>query len=296
VPSAGDPQSHNRYSYVRNNPVKYIDPTGHSFFSFLGSIFGGIMKAFTFVTKYVLPAFRLAGGVLELMGGGGSLLSSLQSIAGGMSSFIKNSQFQFASQVFGFFGGGAGATPSSTDESSASAIMDSNAGGTPSAAFSSENPYGFSIMQVADNDTGSWIGKSIPALGGPAVQAMSREGLTGLGYAREVLDKFDDSVYPIIKYVTTKEMTGFRYYDGAVSVARSSWLTTIETVKMIESSGLTANAALALPSTVGANLSRAAWIIPANTELLIGRIKDGAAWAVQIYLQNPHILQQPPYY
>jgi hypothetical protein len=62
--------------------------------------------------KYVMPAFRIAGGVLELMGGGGGLLSSLQSIAGGMSSYIKNSQFQFASQVFGFFGGGAGSTGS----------------------------------------------------------------------------------------------------------------------------------------------------------------------------------------
>ncbi|MCX5723654.1 MAG: FG-GAP-like repeat-containing protein [Nitrospirae bacterium] len=35
VPNASDPQSYNRYSYVRNNPLKYTDPSGHSF---LGSI------------------------------------------------------------------------------------------------------------------------------------------------------------------------------------------------------------------------------------------------------------------
>ncbi len=29
VPSAGDPQSLNRYSYVLNNPVRYTDPSGH---------------------------------------------------------------------------------------------------------------------------------------------------------------------------------------------------------------------------------------------------------------------------
>ena len=29
VPELGDPQSFNRYSYVRNNPLKFIDPSGH---------------------------------------------------------------------------------------------------------------------------------------------------------------------------------------------------------------------------------------------------------------------------
>ena len=30
VPSPGDPQSLNRYAYVRNNPLKYTDPSGHA--------------------------------------------------------------------------------------------------------------------------------------------------------------------------------------------------------------------------------------------------------------------------
>ena len=29
VPGAGNPQAFNRYSYVSNNPMKHVDPTGH---------------------------------------------------------------------------------------------------------------------------------------------------------------------------------------------------------------------------------------------------------------------------
>ena len=31
VPNPGNPQDLNRYAYVRNNPLKYIDPSGHLF-------------------------------------------------------------------------------------------------------------------------------------------------------------------------------------------------------------------------------------------------------------------------
>ena len=54
IPSFEDPQSLNRYAYARNNPVRFIDPTGHSWFSkLIGAILGTL-------------AFILSGGNLAV--------------------------------------------------------------------------------------------------------------------------------------------------------------------------------------------------------------------------------------
>ncbi|UCB57821.1 MAG: hypothetical protein JSV30_04555 [Candidatus Omnitrophota bacterium] len=44
-----DPQSLNRYAYCRNNPIKYVDPTGHSWFKkFFSKIAGFFAAVITF--------------------------------------------------------------------------------------------------------------------------------------------------------------------------------------------------------------------------------------------------------
>lgn len=43
VQSPYDPQNLNRYSYCRNNPIKYIDPTGHRWGTFLRSFIGAFV-------------------------------------------------------------------------------------------------------------------------------------------------------------------------------------------------------------------------------------------------------------
>jgi RHS repeat-associated protein len=47
-----DPQSLNRYAYCRNNPIKYVDPSGHWFWAFLGLI--GIVAGIGAVASTVI--------------------------------------------------------------------------------------------------------------------------------------------------------------------------------------------------------------------------------------------------
>lgn len=46
VQHPNDPQDLNRYAYCRNNPIKYVDPTGHGWFS---KIIGAIAAVFAFI-------------------------------------------------------------------------------------------------------------------------------------------------------------------------------------------------------------------------------------------------------
>jgi RHS repeat-associated protein len=80
-----DPQSLNRYSYCRNNPLIYTDPTGHSFwgavggfFRAIGSFFGGMFSAIGgFFSGFFGGAFGRGGG-----GSGGSSGSSAPVLPG----------------------------------------------------------------------------------------------------------------------------------------------------------------------------------------------------------------------
>ena len=58
VPNPGNPQDLNRYAYVRNNPLRYVDPTGY--FSE-----EEIMRYFGVETWEAVLAFFEAGGALE---------------------------------------------------------------------------------------------------------------------------------------------------------------------------------------------------------------------------------------
>jgi RHS repeat-associated protein len=67
VPSVSDAQSFNRYSYVRNNPIVYTDPTGH-FWEFIGKIFNAIGDAFRAIGDAIASAARWLGAQFAKVG------------------------------------------------------------------------------------------------------------------------------------------------------------------------------------------------------------------------------------
>ncbi|MBI2985926.1 MAG: hypothetical protein HYY45_04080 [Deltaproteobacteria bacterium] len=98
VPQPGDPQSFNRYSYVGNNPVNYIDPSGYKKKKggFFRRFFGAIVGAIVGIVSWGLGAPAMLAGAI-----GGAT-------AGAVNSGINGGNF--AANVFGgaFLGGIAG--------------------------------------------------------------------------------------------------------------------------------------------------------------------------------------------
>jgi len=152
IPSPGDPQSLNRYSYTLNNPVKYIDPTGHSFWSAIGNFFKNLFRnpaqLFSTLISAVLTygislVFQIAMAVVAdtspkaaqaFAGGLGIVLGAVtlatgnpggvfQMVSAGMS-FCRSKGCQIASQVYGYIGAAVSMAYSSGGSTSSGAALD----------------------------------------------------------------------------------------------------------------------------------------------------------------------------
>lgn len=70
IPDTQDDQSYNRYSYVRGNPLKYSDPSGHGFWDVFKAFFAGL--ALGFITAFLTPIISAAlinAGMTTLLAG-----------------------------------------------------------------------------------------------------------------------------------------------------------------------------------------------------------------------------------
>jgi RHS repeat-associated protein len=74
VPYPEDPQSFNRYTYVRNNPIIFVDPTGHIF----GAIFAAIANVIGALIEHVTIASIVKGALI-----GGAIGGTVAAATGG---------------------------------------------------------------------------------------------------------------------------------------------------------------------------------------------------------------------
>ncbi len=111
-PDPGNSQAYNKYAYVANNPLKYVDPSGHSFWGWFKKLAGAFIGALVAVaiTVATLGALGVAGatigqllanatlGQLVLAGAVGGAAGGLigGAITGGFAGAIKGAIFGFA--------------------------------------------------------------------------------------------------------------------------------------------------------------------------------------------------------
>jgi RHS repeat-associated protein len=67
APSLTDAQAFSRYSYTRNNPIAYVDPTGHAF-EFIGKVFRAVGDALSAIGEAAASAVRWMGTAVSAAG------------------------------------------------------------------------------------------------------------------------------------------------------------------------------------------------------------------------------------
>jgi len=108
VQAPQDPQTLNRYAYCRNNPVKYIDPTGRFFWAaIIGAILGGISAAISGGNVWQGVLGGLVGGAF--VGIGYNLLEVTGAVVGGILGGAASSAINGGNIGYGALAGGIGA-------------------------------------------------------------------------------------------------------------------------------------------------------------------------------------------
>ncbi len=156
-----DPQTLNRYSYCRNNPVILTDPSGNFFVEMLigaviGALMSGVQSDWNFqamVTGGVIGG--ISGGIFSGVEGAvaGSLASSVQ--AGAISSTTAGAISGAAGGAVGF---GAGLAISQIVESTVIiGMVGGAAGGATASALSGGNVLQGMALGTAGGAVGGWV-------------------------------------------------------------------------------------------------------------------------------------------
>ena len=181
-----DPQTLNRYSYCRNNPLIYVDPNGYGFFSSIGKAFKKVFKSAKKVVKKAVsfvgdvveavwqPAVQIAAGAIGFtIGGpwGAGILSGLTNFAitgdikSAIGTGITAGLFYGAGQLF--------------PENPIAHAVAGAVGGGASAALTGGDIASGMITGAVSGFSGTYLGQHINA-SGPISSLVARSAVGGV--------------------------------------------------------------------------------------------------------------------
>jgi len=113
-----DPEALNRYSYARNNPILYMDPSGHGFFSFIGNIFKSIGNIIKGIFTGDPMAFVQVGIMIATWGVGSGVFAIVEeaiftAFSGGLQFVLSSSQMLIQQTIAGIASGASAGLTSS---------------------------------------------------------------------------------------------------------------------------------------------------------------------------------------
>jgi len=151
IPDVYDPQSLNRYSYARNNPVKYVDSTGHFWHILFGAAIGAVIGAGYSVIKQIYNGASLFDSSMDWGAVGKSAL------IGGAAGAVGAATFGIVSPVF-TGATGVGYLAGTTSTYAASSAMGSAAAQATSNVMSGA-PITENLLEATS--TGAQVGGAI---------------------------------------------------------------------------------------------------------------------------------------
>jgi RHS repeat-associated protein len=198
-----DSQSYNRYSYVRNNPLKYTDPTGNSWWTKFRDKW--LKPIVSIVISVVIIAATMGYGALATTWVGGLNAVQAGALVGGISGGIMTGSLTGAVKgaVFGAISAGIANGIGNIGEGMASSLG-ASAAKAGKALLHGLSRAAITRAQGGKFSAGFWSGFAGSALGGLSAQADTLGG---------------QLVIQAVVGGTASELGGGKFANGAVSAA-----------------------------------------------------------------------------
>ncbi len=191
LPNVYDPQQLNRYSYARNNPVKYSDPSGHWLHIAFGGLIGGAIGGGWNLGKQLWNGASLFDGTVDWGAVGKS------AVAGGAAGAVGAATFGIVSPLF------TGATGLGYVAGTTSTYAATSAMGNAAAQATNNVMAGAPVTEnlFEATATGAKVGGAVGLGAGMAglgyAAATGRVAVYGVGNVKMVNPKSLDPVHPL---------------------------------------------------------------------------------------------------